>query len=154
MSLGNPFEQPCQPLENPVHSSSFTWIYPVFQWWGWLLGSPKIDGPFNKPCCSHCWCCSHFITALEYSLYKDTGDERASSIIVNVILGGICNVILSASYGFPATSLAIPEFWTCESHHKSASPVVTGCCAASWQQVKLITGFTEQTRNLMSIKLN
>ena len=26
---GNPSEQPCQPLENPAHASSFTWINPV-----------------------------------------------------------------------------------------------------------------------------
>ena len=27
--LGNPSEQPCQPSENSVHPSSFTWINPV-----------------------------------------------------------------------------------------------------------------------------
>ena len=28
---GNPSEQPCQPSENPVHPSSFTWIYILFK---------------------------------------------------------------------------------------------------------------------------
>ena len=28
-ALRNPLEQPCQPLENPVHPSSFTWVNPV-----------------------------------------------------------------------------------------------------------------------------
>ena len=28
---GNPSEQPCQPEENPVHPSSFTWINPLWQ---------------------------------------------------------------------------------------------------------------------------
>ena len=27
---GNPSEQPCQPSENPVHPSSFTWINPLY----------------------------------------------------------------------------------------------------------------------------
>ena len=26
-----PSEQPCQPLENHVHTSSFTWINPIFK---------------------------------------------------------------------------------------------------------------------------
>ena len=30
LPLGNPWEQPCQPLENPVRPSSFTWINPIF----------------------------------------------------------------------------------------------------------------------------
>ena len=29
LPLGNPSKQPCQPLENPVHSSSFTRINPI-----------------------------------------------------------------------------------------------------------------------------
>ena len=29
--LGNPLEQPCQPSENPVHPSSFTWINPIYR---------------------------------------------------------------------------------------------------------------------------
>ena len=30
---GYPEEQPCQPEENPVHFSSFTWIYILFKIW-------------------------------------------------------------------------------------------------------------------------
>ena len=26
---GNPLEQPCQPLKNPIHPFSFTWINPI-----------------------------------------------------------------------------------------------------------------------------
>ena len=29
LPLGNPSEQPCQPSENLVHPSSFTWINPI-----------------------------------------------------------------------------------------------------------------------------
>ena len=28
---GNPSEQPCKPLENPVDPSSFTWVNPIFK---------------------------------------------------------------------------------------------------------------------------
>ena len=48
---GNPSEQPCQPSENPVHPSSFTWINPVLARPGiicapsemWRAGCQAID---------------------------------------------------------------------------------------------------------------